>query len=242
MTIYRSMHARQVGDLDIDPKRPREPWGLCVHMTGRSIVQRARARGEDALAHAAEYYRSAEHSCHYLVGHDGTILQISDEDRRVPHVGIEGWQRESYLSAGWHAKVKPKARLRWLDHWREHFGMKSPQHIYPSTSANDDYIGVELLPALSPSSLGLWHTSQQHEAVAALADDMRRRHRWPVWKRYQDEGEAILLPQPRLLGHEDIDAFDRWDAEGGWDPGALRPRPRFSWMAVAVELEKLSRR
>lgn len=230
----RSPLAAQVGDLHDDLPRGNPVFGLAVHCSGRGIVEQARKLGVDPIEHAIAYYRSAECSCHYVIGYDGTIVQITADDRRVPHVGVAADERQLYLSGRWMTdrRLASSAVARWHQYWATDsgYGFSSPQHLFPSSAPNADYVGAELSPLEKPRDNGLWYTDEQHQGVAELADDLRRRHGWPAW---WTEG---ALPCPRLLGHEDLDAFGRWDAGGGWDPGALRAVPRFSWLAVQALL------
>jgi hypothetical protein len=46
------------------------------------------------------------------------------------------------------------------------------------------------------------------------------------------ERRKLTLSGPRLVGHEDVHPLRRWDVYGGWDPGALREKPRFHWDQV----------
>ncbi len=223
----RCPFATQVTDLVADQPRTLPVFGLVAHTSSRSIVEQAVARDVDPLEHAVAYYRGAPYSAHYVGGWDGQLVQITADDRKVPHVGISGEERKLYLSGAWtrDQRLNDSAVGRWLGHWR----VRSPQHLFPGTSANGVYIGIELLPLRMPNPNGLWFTDAQHALVARLAEDLRRRHGWPAW--------PTTLPCARLLGHEDLDAFGRWTkAGGGWDPGALRASPRFSWKLVAAAL------
>ncbi len=221
----RSPLAIQVGDLHEDPPRSRPVFRLVVHCTGRSIVERALRRGVDPLEHAIAYYRSAACSCHYIGGHDGTLVQITADDRRVPHVGVSAAERQLYLSRTRGCSADARLSRSAAQMWHSRWACASPQHLFSGPSANDAYVGIELLPLERRRDNGLWYTDEQHELVAGLAEDLRVRHGWPAW--------PTQLPCPRLLGHEDLDAFGRWDRAGGWDPGALRRLPRFNWSVVA---------
>lgn len=233
----RSPLAVQVGDLHPDPPRAGKVHGLAVHCTGRGIVERARRRGEDPLEHALAYYQAASCSCHYLIGYDGVIIQITADDRRVPHIGVSSAEHSAYLSGAWAAKLPATGVKRWRSRWALR-GYKSPQHLFPGPTPNGVYVGAELLPLVPARTDGLWYSDEQHQAVARLALDLAARHGFEVDLRLA--AAELPLPCSRLLGHEDLDAFGRWDKNRsgqGWDPGALRDRPRFLWDSVRRAIE-----
>lgn len=189
------------------------------------------------MDHVLKYYQTASYSCHYLIGYLGDILQIASDNERVPHVGVSKMERDLYLTSKWDqmglegfgfAKdhLSAKGTKLWKHQWADI--AQSPQHLYPSMFPNDDYVGVEVIPLTKPQGK-LWYTEDQHTAVAILAKDLAKRHGF----------ELEEPPCPRLLGHEDLDAFGRWDEGGGWDPGALREAPRFSWALVTEALKRL---
>lgn len=225
----RCAFATQVTDLVADQPRRGLVFGLVVHCSGRSKVNEAIRLGVPVLDHLVAYYRPAAFSAHYVLGYQGDIVQVTADDRRVPHVGIEPPQREAYLSGRWRTdrRLVAAAVNRWRDQW---FPWASPQHLFPGSSPNGAYVGCELPPLAKPTADGLWYTLAQHLSVAALASDLRARHGWPSWA-------TRGLPCQRLLGHEDLDAYERWDKGGGWDPGALRAQPRFSWKLVQAALQ-----
>ncbi len=193
-----------------------------MHTSGRGIVDRAKRNDVPAIELALLWYRAKEQSgVHYVIDHDGTIYQMLPDNRRGAHVGISRKERRGYLSGRWIKETSIPVGFAWRRRWP---GFVSPQHLYPTRSPNSCYVGVELLPLLAQhvGSDGLWFSKAQHRAVGALARDMAERHGWPEgWEE-----------SPRLVGHEDIDAYARWDRRGGWDPGALRAGPRFSWQLM----------
>lgn len=207
-------------------RRRMQPWGLCVHTSGRGIVARAERAGRPVIDLALQWYRAKEQSgVHYVIDYDGTIYQMLEDTIYGAHVGISAAERLSYLLGRWRTTAPTLGVELWSDRWP---GYKSPQHLYPTRSPNGCYVGVELVPLAAGTALpgGLWFTRAQHQAVAELARDLAERHDWPDgWER-----------SPRLLGHEDIDAFARWDVQGGWDPGSMRPRPRFDWVLASGSL------
>lgn len=218
--------ATHVIDLVPDRPRARAVFGLAVHTSSRTIVRRAERRGEEVLEHVVGYYQAARYSAHYVGGWDGTLVQLTPDDRMVPHIGVSADERRRYLDGRWRTDARLRASS--IDRWRLRWsGRSSPQHLFPGPSANGVYVGIELPPLITPTAEGLWYTDEQHALVARLFTDLAERHGW-------DGVDAA--PHPRLLGHEDLDAYGRWDPGGGWDPGALRATPRFDWSRVAAGL------
>jgi N-acetyl-anhydromuramyl-L-alanine amidase AmpD len=168
---------------------------------------------------------------HYLIGPGGLIYQMLPDNKRGAHVGIGVLERRMYLNGRWKRHVTAEALHLWQKRWP---GFKSPQHLYPTRSPNSCYIGVEMIPLPCQRDNGLWFTDAQHVAVGELYADLDRRH---GWYSILPEMMAYNLANTHLVGHEDIDARlspgeGRWDNHGGWDPGALRARPRFDWQRV----------
>lgn len=207
-------------------KRPRfrriKPFGLVVHTSGRGILARAQRDDMEPVMAALKWYRAfARSGVHYVIGYDGAIFQLVADNLRGAHVGLSRKDRQRYLDGSWmHGKTQQALTL-WRARWP---GKKSPQHLYPGRSVNGCYIGVEMvpLPASRVGHDGLWFTHDQHEAVRQLACDLAIRHRWPKGWQFS----------PRLLGHEDVTPHSRWDKGGGWDPGALRAKPRLDWARI----------
>lgn len=191
-------------------------------------MERARRLGREPIDVALDWYRPKA-SVHYTVDYDGTIFQMMPDDWRGAHVGISRKERKAYLSGTWEEELPPGIINQWMARWYWPIlhGFKSPQNLYPGRSPNGFYVAIEMVPLLEPTKENLWFTDAQHEAVADLAMDLARRHNWP----------PLWALSPRLLGHEDLDAYARWDKRhGGWDPGALRKRPRFSWEKVLARI------
>lgn len=181
---------------------------------------------------ALSYYAQSSGGTHYVIDYDGSIYQAADDDRRVGHVGVAADERRRYLSGAWERDFSAAAVARWRCRWPKH---RSPQHLYPTRSPNSCYVGVEMLPLAAgerggfqvvfdgqETAMTMRYTSEQHLSAAKLAADLARRHCWPDgWH----DGA-------RLLGHEDIDAYGRWQRAGGWDPGAIRARPWVAWWVI----------
>lgn len=222
MAEVRCPFAHQVPDHHQDRHRRGPVYGLAIHQTGRGIVGRADRENKAPKDVALEYYQGATDSTHYLCDYDGTLYQISDEDRRVPHIGVAAEERREYLDGSWVHDFPAAVVERWRARWP---GVASPQHLYPDHSPNSDYVGVEMLPLPHETEQGLRYTPEQHVTIARLAADVAQRHGWPDG--WQHSG--------RLITHEDVDAYGRWQHSGGWDPGVLRAAPWFRW-DVMVDL------
>lgn len=208
-------------------------WGFLIHTTGRGLVDKARKKGLSPIKVALDWYRDSQNGANgypwggpgYVLDHDGKIYQIADDLVLTNHAG--GPDRARYLDGSWARMVSPETLARWRAQWPRH---KSPQSLYPSRSANADYVGLEMIPCGAgfgtPMRPGLLFTKAQHDAVAALGRDLALRHGWP----------AGWAKTGRLVGHEDVQPLQRSDARGGWDPGHLRARPYFDFPAIRLAL------
>ncbi len=202
--------------------RPRsaDVFGFVLHTTGSSIVDQAREHGVDPLEHVVDYYTDpASFFPHYVIGWDGKIIQIADELERAQHVGFD--ERQHYLDGDWVKYVGPTTLASWRAAWP---GVPSPAALFPGPSPNNVYVGAEMLPleetvpeAARPFPRARFSFAQ-HQAAVILARDVADRHGFPgSWSQ-----------GARLLGHEDLNPMKRADAGGGWDPGAMRPRPQLA--------------
>jgi hypothetical protein len=212
------------------------PWGLGVHTTGRGLADRLVEKlGREptvyeVTAAALEYYARSPFPPGYVIGPLGRsqLYQVTGDDRVALHIG--GGFRDEYLSGRWEQLVSPALLEAWRARWP---GRESPQHLFPGPSANEALIGVELVPTthvadVEPAGPGETFTLEQYDALSSLSADLEVRHGWPNgWRR-----------TARLGGHEDYgplgrkpdgSGMHRFDAGGGWDPGALRDVPRFRW-------------
>jgi len=194
-------------------------FGVMVHTAGRGVLDKAKEWGVSPLKAAERIYtRKGASFAHYVIGHDGTILQIADEIEMAWHSGMPNEQRVLYTSGAWTGKVPPTALARWKAKWA---GRKAPTDLYPTSSPNACYIGIELVPESTAT-----FTPQQYDKCGALICDIATRHGF--MKTFID----ATFPSPRLVGHEDIEPLERWDKNGGWDPGALREVPKFDWNKI----------
>lgn len=206
--------------------RPRPPpgvQGLCVHTTGGTIVRKARRAGADPLEYALDFYLAPEsYFPHYVCGwrgwRGGELVQVCDEGEIALHVGLGRAELTAYRDGSWRKRIDP---ARWDQAWSSFYPM--PLRLYPGTTPNKAYVGLELLPLPEAGADGLYFTPEQHETAAELAGDILARY-------------ALRAARRRICGHEDLNPLTRWDGGGGWDPGARRARPRFDWSRVLPRL------
>lgn len=214
--------AQQAKRLRVGTVRSAPIFGLAVHTTGSGIVDQARKLGRPPLEHAAAYYANpANFFPHHVMGWDGTILQVADEEIRAQHIGFA--ERDTYLSGAWEHELPPELVALWRAAWPT---FKTPAHLFPGSSPNNVYVGLELLPLedtpeTPPAFAGARYTLAQHQGVVMLAGDIGDRHELPT-------GWAA---SSRLVGHEDVNPITRSTKHppAGWDPGALRPAPWFDF-------------
>lgn len=214
-----------------DKKKTRDPWGLCVHTTGGGVTAKAAKSGKKPIDIALAAYRASQGETGKMGAHGyawggptyvldigGQIYQIADDSTLTAHCG-NLLNRQAYKSDKWVEMCSPRTVAQWHSRWSPRY--KNPAMLFPSTSPNTDYIGLEMIPcpgfdeAMRP---GLRFTRAQHEAVISLGLLLAERHQWPErW----EQGS-------RLIGHEDVQPLDRSDKLGGWDPGFLRADPYFA--------------
>lgn len=211
----------------------RKPWGLLVHTTGGGVTRQARAgwRGlhapiDVALAIYIDYQNGAAGyfwgGPGYVLDHDGGLYQIAPDEARTEHAG--SGNRPLYHSGAWEHRVSAQVVAQWRKAWP---GRKHPYSMFPATTPNVDYLGLEMIPIGDgfggpPMRAGLRFTRAQHDKVAQLGLDRAAHHGWPKgWER-----------TGRLLGHEDVDPIERNDTLGGWDPGFMRQLPFFDFEYV----------
>lgn len=212
-----------------EPPRHVPVFGVAIHTTGSGVVDEALKQNIDPLDCVVKVYENPANYCgHYVIGWDGTIVQIVDETLRAEHVGYDSADHAALLSGDWQNLVSISAAAMWKSRWPS---VHTPAYLFPGTSPNSVYVGIEMIPLTGddnqppPMSVGLTFTKEQHEAVAKLVNDIVNRWSLPV-------NEILSPSRGRLLGHEDLNIIKRSDAGGGWDPGALREVPRFDYDAV----------
>ena len=194
------------------------PYGLMLHTTGRGLLDQAKKAKRSPLATAIDIYTKRKgYGPHYVLDQDGDLIQIADERERMGHAGVTAAERELYLSGKWQEKVSKTTALRWMEWWFVGQQVKSPSHLYPSTSPNNDYVGIELIPNSRAK-----FADRQYEVLRAFIQDFEQRYDLDLLS-------TAFIPNRHLLGHEDAEPLNRSDRLGGWDPGAARAQPRFHW-------------
>lgn len=210
-------------------------YGALVHTTGGGVTDKAvyekvngkrrkRSLPLNPLTVAVDTYRASQNGSNgylwggptYVIPHDGTPYQLCPEEVFTNHCG--GPNRKFYRDMSWITKVSPTTVARWNAQWGPKFD--DPYDLFPSTTPNRDYVGIELIPCGDglgdPRKPGERFTKLQYESLIELLRDIGQRHAFPAgWWR-----------GPRLVGHEDVDPIQRSDKGGGWDPGHLRD-PRY---------------
>jgi hypothetical protein len=213
---HRADRLRDVSDRTIPV------FGVAVHQTGSGVVEDALHVQADPLEYAVAYYlKPKSYFAHYVIGYTGQIIQIADEHERAPHIGLEEADRQLYLSGAWKSTVGEHFTKLWQHRWD---GYTSPSHLYPGSSPNNAYVGMEMIPIIHgadaiPLHPGLLYTKEQHETVARLSFDIAKRWSFPA-------GWDVT---GRLACHEDITPMSRAAKNSGWDPGVLRDAPWFDW-------------
>lgn len=209
-------------------------YGALVHTTGGGVTdtavyekvggkRRKRSTPLNPLTVAVDIYRASQNGSNgykwggptYVIPHDGTPYQLCPEEVFTNHCG--GPNRKFYRDGSWINKVSPITVARWNAQWGPKFD--DPYDLFPSTTPNRDYIGIEMIPCGDglgdPRAKGEKFTKLQYESLIDLLKDIGTRHQFPSgWWR-----------TPRLVGHEDVDPIQRSDAGGGWDPGFNRAPP-----------------
>lgn len=235
MTFSYSALAKKVAGVR-DPNNAllRVPWGLLLHTTGGGVTAKAKREGRSPIDVAIQVYIASQNGSNgyfwggptYVLDHDGSLYQIAPDEALTAHAG--GPNRLTYLNGSWTTKVSPTVVAQWRAKWP---AFKGPYHLFPATSPNNNYVGVEMIPigdgfGGAPMAPGLRFTRAQHDAAAALGRDLGARWKWP----------AKWAQGNRLVGHEDVDPIERSDALGGWDPGWLRAKPYFDFQYVRTAI------
>lgn len=196
-------------------KRKRPLRGIVVHTAGTGVVERARETGAQPLDVALRAYaRAGAVFPHAVIGQDGRIVQVAEWERIAWHAGLTDEQRKLYETGAWRQRVPLEALALWDARWP---GRRGPLDIVPGPW-NETTIGIELVPAGAAKYVGAGgvYARAQLAALRILLAALRERL-----------GAGLVV-----VGHEDLEPLERWDAHGGWDPGALRAQPWLRWEEV----------
>lgn len=220
----------------------RSVYGICIHTTGDGIPAAALRDTNHPLCTArAVYENMGLIGPHYVIAPDGSHEELCDPRLIRQHVGLAADVRRDFINGTWlnpSNRITPAVVSWWQERWP---GVKSPSHLYPSRSANEDYIGIECIPAGSYSSAaGKWtwrwgsktgfdqqrFSVECYRALAGLVLSLA------------GEFKLDLVKPGVLVGHEDLNPYTR----PGWDPGSYNKT--FSWdmlrgcMAVLAQENK----
>ena len=192
-----------------------KPFGLLVHSTGPGMEKLSRVRGLSRFDTVARVYGNPSMTCaHGVVLPSGERVRVVDSKLVAPHCGVKAWQRKAMLDGTWVAWTSDEAEALFAKRWP---GVKSPQHLFPTASPNDAYEGLESwkLAELDPYT-GSFYTLAQYQSTAQWVVERER-----AW--------GFVAEGRRLVTHDDVQPFERWDAHGGRDPGAMREPPFYRW-------------
>ena len=138
---------------------PHNRYGTMIHTTGDGPPSRAHKRQTSPLQEALDYYTKVSTGPHFVVGPEGRIVQLRSTREVAWHCKQPGDDRDAYFDGTWEAKVGPKLAAWWHSRWP---GYLSPAHLYPSRYPNEDYFGIEVVPAgtwVAGKWQHLWGTS-----------------------------------------------------------------------------------
>jgi hypothetical protein len=207
------------------------PAAIVVHTTGGGPIARATEdrfaawrtkldipKGDSLRCAVALYTHVMDASGHYVIGQDGTIVQVVPESHAAWHVGGKG--SRPYFTQPEAALAGPK--YRW---WRERWpGLKTPRELaggnlwrpayqppgithrirsgFPIGTCNENTIGIEVVGP------GPW-TPEAWSALAMLCLDIERRR-------------GLTLRRDTVISHSDAHPLSRTTPSGRpWDPMAV---------------------
>jgi N-acetyl-anhydromuramyl-L-alanine amidase AmpD len=213
-----------MSEFESGPKRT--VFGIAVHTTGDGIPAKAHSTGKTHLEVAHSTYAAMGMvGPHYVIDPFGEVAQYAPADVVRFHSGVSADERRSFLDGHWaeDANRIPREVVAW---WKARWPTKkSPSHLYPSTSPNKDYVGIELIPAgryvkdrgwvfehgSKPGFDAQRFSVEQYYALAGLCN------------RLAEQYGLDLTKAGVLVGHEDLNPYQR----PGWDPGDKLKA--FSW-------------
>lgn len=209
--------------------------GFTVHFSGSDLFKGGGNPDENGLR---IYGRERANLGQYLGFRDGRIIQMVPDNLVCAHAGVEPWQYQAYRDGSWRGarisdeamrlylidvakaeKAKlpipklwpnpsPQALALWDERWKK-YGFQHPGQIGPSISNNDDYAAIELV------------VDEKHPVTKEQLESLRRLL-WDFATRW-GLGLRLWTEPGRLVGHSDLDAYERWTKRGPWDPDAAFP-------------------
>jgi hypothetical protein len=215
------------------------PAAIVVHTTGAGPIRRANEdrfeawrakhdipKGDSLRCAVVTYSHVMDASGHYVIGPDGTIVQVVPESHAAWHVGGSG--SRPYFNAP--ETCLQAERYRW---WRERWpGLKTPRELaggnlwrepytvpglvhriksgFPIGTCNENTLAVEMVGP-GPWSAEAWH------ALASLCIDISQRR-------------GLALKRGTVISHSDAHPLSRTTPAGkAWDPAP------FAWSWERLE-------
>ena len=187
--------------------------GWLIHTTGDGIPSKYykanHLQPNTLLSYAVSVYEGMAEGPHFVIAPDGSYAAIRDVKGVAWHAGISAEERQLFLTGHWETSKKLIDGI--VDWWQHRWPTyKSPSHLYPSTSVNKDYIGIELVPA------GTYVNNSWAPVLAHGRATVGPRGRFTI-NQYVTLAKLVPygLSANRFLGHEDVNPITR----PGWDPG-----------------------
>ncbi|RME02232.1 MAG: N-acetylmuramoyl-L-alanine amidase [Deltaproteobacteria bacterium] len=204
---------------------------IVLHITGRALWKKAHKHKISSLEMADLVYQSGI-GPHYVIDEHGEILFVRDERIRPaaqgwgPHGGIEkvrklsppSWWKRYWNRVDFFLGYRPTDRHRPKEAFpRDYHGSFSHpvDLIAPDTTPNARSVAIEFVQCDNQRLL----TRQQYIAGAVAVYELC-------------DAYGLEISRRSVLSHEDVDPWRRGDRGGGWDVGALRILPTFSWEAI----------
>ncbi len=230
--MARSGHSplatRTISALRPLPSRSGPVQAVIIHTTGSGIVRRALREGLQEEKEILDYCagrmtRPWAYSPHYLVGWDGTIINLVPEGTVAYHAALPRKHVRIYKRGIgiWkqHRGREPEKTDRilqrydeWSDRWPE---LDNPVQLV-GPGVNSVTIGCDLLAPVP----GEQHPLEQLQKMAYLVLDVLQAH-------------GLVVERRTVLRHSDVAPFTRFTKRGGWDP----PRASFETICATLGLQ-----
>jgi N-acetyl-anhydromuramyl-L-alanine amidase AmpD len=212
-----SAKPRDVRDQKLPAKR------IVLHVTGRQTYLNAKKAKQPPLERIEEYFtKDGNPFAHYAIDPWGRRLQIAEESERP---WAQGWakyggKKKLFKELEEGKRIAPND---WQSHWRVSLNFNPFQTFVQTVlggvdTPNDRSIAIEFIQYGNQFKL----TEAQYYSGHILMRDIALRHEMPF--------DFDCDDRQSFFGHEDVDPWGRMDKNGqGWDPGAIRDKPRFCW-------------